>query len=189
MMEMILEAFVLALALCVDSFVVSATSAFKSKMSYRHGVLMAVVFAFFQGGFPFLGAMLGAAFRDMIASVDHWVAFGLLLAVGGKMVYDALCEVPDDRQLDVSRFGVLCLLGIATSIDAFVVGIGLGLDKGLGQIAFIVAVIAVVTFVVSMVGVALGKRNIPVPERVATLLAGLVLIGLGVYTLIEHLTA
>ena len=116
MMKMILEAFLLALALCVDSFVVSTTSAFKSKMSYRHGILMAVVFAFFQGGFPFLGAMLGAAFRDMIASVDHWVAFGLLLAVGGKMVYDALCEVPDDRQLDVSRFGVLCLLGIATSI-------------------------------------------------------------------------
>ena len=68
-------------------------------MSYRHGILMAVVFAFFQGGFPFLGAMLGAAFRDMIASVDHWVAFGMLLAVGGKMVYDALCEAGCEEQV------------------------------------------------------------------------------------------
>lgn len=183
------ESLLLALALCVDSLVVSTTSAFKSKMSYHHGLLMAVIFALFQGGFPFLGALLGVAFKDLIALVDHWVAFGLLLLVGGKMIIDALRDVPDDRQLDISKVGVLCLLGVATSIDAFVVGIGLGLDNELPQIVFIVAVIAVVTFLVSMFGVVLGKRNIPIPERIASIVAGLVLIGLGAYTLIEHLTA
>lgn len=186
---MLIETLLLALALCVDSLVVSTTSAFKSKMTYRHGVFMAVIFALFQGGFPLLGALLGVAFKDLIASVDHWVAFGLLLFVGGKMIVDALRNAPDDKQLDISKVGVLCLLGVATSIDAFVVGIGLGLDNGLPQIIFIVVTIAVVTFIVSMLGVVLGKRNIPVPERIASIVAGLVLIGLGTYTLIEHLTA
>lgn len=186
---MLIETLLLALALCVDSLVVSTTSAFKSKMTYRHGVLMAVIFALFQGGFPFLGALLGVAFKDLVASVDHWVAFGLLLFVGGKMIVDALRNAPDDKQLDISKVGVLCLLGVATSIDAFVVGIGLGLDNELPQIVFIVVTIAVVTFLVSMLGVVLGKRNIPIPERIASIVAGLVLIGLGTYTLIEHLTA
>lgn len=186
---MFIETLLLAFALCVDSLVVSTTSAFKSKMTYRHGMLMAAIFAFFQGGFPFLGALLGVAFKELIASVDHWVAFGLLLFVGGKMIVDALRDAPEDKQLDVSKVGVLCLLGIATSIDAFVVGIGLGLDRDLPQIIFVIAVIAAVTFLVSMLGVVLGKRNIPIPERIASVVAGLVLIGLGTYTLIEHLTA
>ena len=150
---------------------------------------MASIFALFQGGFPFLGALLGVAFKDLISSVDHWVAFGLLFFVGGKMIFDAVRNAPDDKQLDISKLGVLCLLGIATSIDAFVVGIGLGLDNDISHILIIVAVVALVTFLVSMFGVALGKRNIPIPERFASIVAGLVLIGLGTYTLIEHLTA
>ncbi len=182
------EILLLSLALCVDSLVVSTASSFKSGMNYRRGLLMAVVFAFFQGLFPLLGALLGSAFRDMIAAVDHWVAFGLLSVVGGKMIYDALSGVSEDRKLDVSRFGVLCLLGVATSIDAFVVGIGLGLDNDMPRVFFIVFIIGLVTFAVSMLGVFLGKRNVPVPERVAGIIAGIVLIGLGTYTLIEHLT-
>ena len=74
----LVESFLLALALCVDSLVVSTTSAFKSKMSYRRGLLMAVVFAFFQGLFPLLGALLGTAFKDVVSatigllSVCYW---------------------------------------------------------------------------------------------------------------------
>ncbi len=183
-----IQIILLALALCVDSFVVSATSAFKSKMSYRHGFLMAFVFAFFQALFPLLGALLGVAFKEIIAAVDHWVAFGLLLLVGGKMILDAVRDVPDERQLDVSRFGVLCLLGIATSIDAFVVGIGLGLDNTMPVVWLTVIVVGVVTFLVSQLGLFLGKRNIPIPDKLATVLAGLVLIGLGTFTLVEHLS-
>ena len=185
----IIKMILLALALCVDSLVVSTTSAFKSKMTYRHGVVMALVFAFFQGVFPLLGALLGVAFRDLIAAVDHWIAFGLLLAVGGKMILDAIREVPEEKQIDVSRIGVLCLLGIATSIDAFVVGIGIGLDYELAMVLATVAVIGITTFLVSMLGVFLGKRDVAVPEKTASIIAGSVLIGLGLYTLIEHLTA
>lgn len=184
----IIETILLALALCVDSLVVSATSAFKSKMTYRRGLLMAVIFALSQGGFPLLGALLGLAFKDMVASVDHWIAFCLLLFVGGKMIVDALCNKSDEEQLDLSKTWVFCIMGVATSIDAFVVGIGLGLDNTIAQVLISVLVIGVMTFVVSLGGVLLGKRNIPVPEKAASIVAGLVLIGLGTYTLIEHLT-
>lgn len=182
----VVEAFLIALALCVDSLVVSTTSSFRSKMVFRRGLLMAVVFAFFQGLFPLLGALLGAAFKDVVAAVDHWIAFGLLLAVGGKMIWDALFAKEDDKVLDVTSFGTMCVLGIATSIDAFVVGIGFGLDSTLSQTLFTVAVIGVATFIVSLAGWYLGKRNVPVPEKIAGVVAGVVLIGLGVYTLLEH---
>ena len=183
----LLESFLIALALSVDSLVVSTTSAFKSKMPYRKGLLMALVFAVFQGGFPLLGALLGGAFDDLVDEFDHWIAFGLLFLVGGKMIWDAMNGDDADKPLDVTRFGVMCLLGIATSIDAFVVGVGLGLNSTIPQILVTVLIITLVTFLLSLVGLFLGKRNIPVPEKAASIMAGVVLIGLGVYTLCEHL--
>ena len=183
----IVESLLLALALCVDSLVVSTTSAFRSKMTFRRGMLMALVFGFCQGFFPLLGALLGIAFKGPLEAVDHWVAFFLLLVVGGKMIVDVVRNKPDEEQMDLSKTGVLFLLGVATSIDAFVVGIGLGMGSGFADVMFTVSVIGLTTFVVSLLGWFLGSRRIPVPERTATVIAGLVLIGLGVYTLIEHL--
>ncbi len=79
------------------------------------------------------------------------------------------------------------LLGVATSIDAFAVGIGLGLDNPLTTVLWVVTLIGAVTFTVSLVGIYLGKRNIPIPQRTANIIAGLVLLGLGVKILLEHL--
>ena len=185
----IIEALLLALALCVDSLVVSTTTAFKSKMSWSQGLMMALVFGFCQGAFPLAGALIGDVARSFIEAVDHWVAFGLLAFVGGKMIVEAIRnkeedEVPSDRRINITTF---FLLGVATSIDAFAVGIGLGLDNPITSVLWIVAVIAAVTMIVSVVGVYLGKRNIPVPERTANIIAGVVLIGLGVKILLEHL--
>lgn len=184
-----IEILLLAFALCVDSLVVSTSCALKSRMPLRRGLLMAAIFAFFQALLPFLGALLGLVFKEVLEAIDHWIAFALLLAVGGKMIWDALRNAPQEEQLDVTRIGVLCLLGVATSIDAFVVGIGLGLDAGLGEIMLAVAVILAVTFVAALLGWLLGSRRVALPERMAGLLAGLVLVGLGTYTLVRHLTA
>ena len=183
----LVEILLLAVALCVDSLVVSTTSAFKSRMDYSRGVVMAIIFALFQGGFPMLGALLGGAFKGVAESVDHWIAFGLLLLVGGHMIWDVLGKNDKEEEMDVTKLGVMCLLGIATSIDAFVVGIGLGLNSTFWQVLLTAGVIAVVTFLAALLGVFLGRRNIPIPERVAGVIAGLVLIGLGVHTLLEHL--
>ena len=194
----IVEALLLALALCVDSLVVSTTTTFKSKMPWRQGVLMAVIFGLCQGAFPLMGALIGDVARSFIESVDHWVAFALLAFVGGKMILsnDERGVMSDEQSAAPKRSSLIThhsslstffLLGVATSIDAFAVGIGLGLDNPISTVLWVVAIIAAVTFVVSMVGVYLGKRNIPVPERTANILAGVVLIGLGVKILLEHL--
>ena len=216
----VIEALLLSLSLCVDSLVVSATTAFHSKISFRRGILMALIFGFCQGAFPLMGALIGDVARSFIESVDHWVAFGLLLFVGGKMIVDGIRnqeeevatrhkvvnvgllllvggkmildairnrEEPENRNRPVVNVGTMFLLGIATSIDAFAVGIGLGLEHAIYDVLWTVAMIGGTTLIVSLIGVHLGRRNIPVPERAATIIAGVVLIGLGTKILLEHL--
>ena len=182
-----IEALILALALCVDSLVVSATTAFREKVSYRRGLLMALIFGLCQGGFPLMGALIGDVAREFIESVDHWVAFGLLAIVGGKMVVEGIRGKEENAKQRPLTVSTMLLLGTATSIDAFAVGIGLGLDNPMLTVLWVVATIAAVTTAVSLVGVYLGKRNIPVPERAATIIAGVVLVGLGAKILTEHL--
>jgi putative Mn2+ efflux pump MntP len=184
-----LEALILALALCVDTLVVSATTAFRSKMAYKRGLLMALILGFCQFAFPLAGAVIGDVARSFIEAVDHWVAFGLLAIVGGKMVVEGFRNEEEAESTKYSNLsvGMFFLLGVATSIDGLAVGIGLGLDNALKTVLWVVAIIGVVTFLVSMVGIYLGKRNIPVPERTANIIAGMVLIGLGAKILIEHL--
>lgn len=183
------EALLLALALCVDTLVVSATTAFKSKMAYRRGLLMAVILGFCQFAFPLVGAVIGDIARAFIEAVDHWVAFGLLALIGGKMIVEGVRSEEEENESKYKSLNVATffLLGVATSIDGLAVGIGLGLDNPMSTVLWVVATIGVVTFLVSMLGIYLGKRNIPVPERTANIIAGVVLIGLGVKILLEHL--
>lgn len=180
------EAILLALALCVDSLVVATSCALKNKMSYHRGALLAITFAACQGGFPLLGALLGETFHDVIAAVDHWIAFALLSLVGVKMILDALHGDGNNDRMDVSRYWVIVTLAVATSIDAFVVGIGFGLNSTLPQVLYTCLIITIVTFFAAMTGIFLGKRNIPIPDKWAGTIAGIVLIGLGVKTLFEH---
>ena len=168
---------------------VSATTAFRSKMAYKRGLLMALILGFCQFAFPLAGAVIGDVARSFIEAVDHWVAFGLLAIVGGKMVVEGFRNEEEAESTKYSNLsvGMFFLLGVATSIDGLAVGIGLGLDNALKTVLWVVAIIGVVTFLVSMLGIYLGKRNIPVPERTANIIAGMVLIGLGAKILIEHL--
>ena len=185
------EALLLALALCVDTLVVSSATALRSKMSYRRGLLLALILGFCQFAFPLVGALIGDVARAFIEAVDHWIAFGLLAFIGGRMIWEGtkvegegdVKAVEGRRSLVYGYF----LLGVATSIDGLAVGIGLGLDNPLRDVLWIVTTIGVVTFLVACLGVYLGKRNIPVPERTANIIAGVVLIGLGAKILIEHL--
>ncbi len=184
-----IEALLLALALCVDTLVVSTTTAFHEKMRWHRGLLLAAILAFSQFAFPLLGAFIGDMARSFIEAVDHWVAFGLLAFIGGKMIVDGIKKEEEKKEFSSSRYLLLnySMLGIATSIDGLAVGIGLGLDMPMNTVLWVVAVIGVVTFLVALLGIFLGKRNIPVPERTANIIAGIVLIGLGVKILIEHL--
>jgi putative Mn2+ efflux pump MntP len=183
------EAILLALALCVDTLVVSATTAFKSKMTYRRGLLMAFILGFCQFAFPLMGAVIGDIARAFIEAVDHWVAFGLLAIIGGKMIVEGIRNEEEEGEMKYKSLnvGTYFLLGVATSIDGLAVGIGLGLDNPMSAVMWIVATIGIVTVMVSLFGIYLGKRKIPVPERTANIIAGLVLLGLGTKILLEHL--
>ncbi|MDY6371286.1 MAG: manganese efflux pump MntP family protein [Bacteroidales bacterium] len=195
------EALLLSLALCVDTLVVSTTTAFRSRPSWRQGLLMAAVFGLCQFAFPLAGALIGDVAHSFIQAVDHWIAFALLAFIGGKMIWDQVGSRKDegstsdlrhptsDLQPPASdlRLSTCFLLGIATSIDAFAVGIGLGLGHAMATVLWVVALVGVVTFLAALLGIALGRRNIPIPERTANIIAGAVLIGLGVKILVEHL--
>ena len=184
------EVFLLALALCVDTLVVSAATALHSKMNYRHGLLMALVLGFCQFAFPLVGAIVGDVARSFIEAVDHWIAFALLAFIGGKMILDGIRGAEEDNAAPATHRSLLYtyfLLGIATSIDGFAVGIGMGLDNPMSTVLWVVVLIGIVTFLVALLGIFLGKRNIPIPERTANIVAGIVLIGLGLKILIEHL--
>lgn len=134
-----------------------------------------------------MGALIGDVAREFVEAVDHWVAFGLLAIVGGKMVVEGIRGKEESTKRRPLTVSTMFMLGTATSIDAFAVGIGLGLYNPMVIVMMVVAMIAAVTVIVSLVGVYLGKRNIPVPERTANIIAGVVLIGLGVKILLEHL--
>ena len=181
------ESILIAIAVCFDSLAVSTACALQSKMKYRQGLLMAITFAIFQGAFPLFGALLGNIAESFIKAIDHWIAFSLLSLVGGKMLYDAFCPVEKKTNIDTSKVYIILTLAIATSIDAFVVGIGYGLNSTIPQIIFTTIIIAIATFLSSMLGIFIGNRNIPLNEKATSILGGLVLIGLGVKILIQHL--
>lgn len=180
------ESILLGIALCFDTLAVSATCSLKSSISLKRSLLLAIVFAVFQGGFPLLGALIGTAAEQFVSSIDHWIAFGLLAMVGGKMLYDAIRNEESEGNFDVTKFGVIVTLAVATSIDAFVVGIGFGLQSTASESLFTCLVIGVITFLAAMFGIMVGKVKLPFNDRIATAIGALVLIGLGTKTLIEH---
>jgi len=204
----IVESFLLAIALCADTLAVSTAGGLKYRMSWQRWLILALVLGGFQGLFPLMGALLGSACDQFIEAVDHWIAFALLLLIGSKMVFDALSKhknkdgnlhltSPDnDANSDKTevqdmrlKVGTMCLLGIATSIDAFAVGVGFGLDCSVVECFITCAIIALVTFLVALLGITLGKAGHNIPERWTGIIAGLVLIGIGAKILIEHLSA
>ena len=179
----------MALALCVDSWVVSTAETMHARLRWKNGLAMAAVFAMCQALFPLLGAGVGEVAGHLVQKVDHWVAFILLAWVGGKMIIDGLKSGtgPDlRRERGHRQLTVFVLLGMATSIDAFAVGIGLRLEYPMTVVVSEVAMIGLFTFMAALLGVYLGRRKLPVPEKIASVMAGVVLIGLGVKILLEN---
>lgn len=173
----------IALGLSMDSVAVSISGGICMK-PFRVGqtLKMAFVMGVFQGGMTWLGWALGSRFSSYIAEFDHWIAFVLLAFLGGKMIYESFGE---EEHIHVSFSNrILFTLGIATSIDALAVGVGMAfLQTGIWLPA---AVIALVTFLLSLAGVVCGFRFGKVKGVKMELLGGLILIGIGVKILLEH---
>jgi putative Mn2+ efflux pump MntP len=179
-----LTLFLIALGLAMDCFAVSITNGMTMK-SIRMGraLKIALFFGFFQAVMPMLGWLAGMGLSGFIKGIDHWIAFGLLCFVGVKMIYEAF-EKKENSQ-EALNTAVLLALSLATSIDALAVGLSFAF---LEASIFLPAVtIGLVTFAVSMSGIFIGNRLGHFFENKMEIAGGLILIGIGVKILLEHM--
>jgi putative Mn2+ efflux pump MntP len=182
----LLSLFLISVGLSVDSFAASVTTGICiKKLTWKHVFKIAFFMAVFQGGAPVIGWLIGKGFSRYIESYDHWVAFFLLLIIGLKMIYDSLQKDDEEKCFCPSKNFILAGMALATSIDALILGVGLGVLKIKMWIP--VLLIGVTTFVFSASGVIMGNKLGHKLNVNLLLIGGLVLIGLGSKILIEHL--
>jgi putative Mn2+ efflux pump MntP len=177
---------VIAVGLAMDAFAVSIASGVAYKqLKVNHVFRIAVFFGGFQAFMPVVGWLCGLKARELLASYDHWVAFGLLAAIGIKMIYESFKIKQVEQRSDPMSMLMLLSLSVATSIDALAVGITLSF---LGNsIATAAVVIGLVTFLLSYLGVCIGRKVGHFFENKIEVVGGLVLIGIGAKILLEHL--
>jgi putative Mn2+ efflux pump MntP len=178
----------MAFALALDAFAVSITGGVVIKeRKVRHAVRIALFFGGFQAVMPLLGWLAGAGLKGWLGGFEHWLAFGLLTFIGCKMIYEAFKLEPIERARNILAVSALLLLSIATSIDALAVGVTLSVLHE--PIMLPAIIIGVITFAVSLIGVFIGDRCGHLFESKIEVVGGLVLIGIGVRILVEHIVA
>ena len=176
--------FSLATALAMDAFAVSLSSGLVTrKEKVLRVVRMPFAFGLFQAGMLAIGWSAVAGVQEVIAAIDHWVAFALLLGVGGHMVVAAI-KGEEREERDPLNITVLIVLALATSIDAFAVGMSLSLVQV--PVLWPAAVTGVVTFALSAIAVYIGNRAGPLLGRSAEIAGGFVLVAIGVRILLDH---
>ena len=175
----------LAIGLAMDSFSVAIASSLSNPSFQIYQALkIAVFFGFFQGLMPVIGWLIGSTILGMIAQYDHWVAFGLLLVIGCRMIYEALHSEASSK-LSVNKLSVLIVMSLATSIDALAVGLSLSVLS----IPIVVPglVIGLVTIILSFLGVYLGYIVGAKLSNKVGAFGGAILIGIGVKIVLDHL--
>lgn len=169
----------------MDAFAVSVASGVTIKaMRIRQTLVIALSFGMFQGIMPIIGWMAGIGFRDYIADYDHWLAFGLLVAIGAKMIYESFQLEDDECGEFCMTGGRLLLLSIATSIDALAVGLSFSFLNV--TILTPALIISIVTFVLSYAGIMIGRKVGHLFEGKIEIAGGVVLILIGFKILLEH---
>lgn len=173
--------------LAMDAFAVSVGGGISlKKVTFKDAFIIATFFGSFQFFMPLLGWLASLSFRDFIVSFDHWIAFGLLSLIGGKMLYESFQEEEEEEKpTDFRNLYVLLTLAVATSIDALAVGVSFSVIKT--PIVLSVVTIGVITFIISFLGVFIGNKFGHLFEKQAEIIGGVVLIGIGFKILFEHL--
>ncbi|HEY5505682.1 MAG TPA: manganese efflux pump MntP family protein [Sedimentisphaerales bacterium] len=181
----LLAVIAIAVGLAMDTFAVSiVTGAAYKQLHLRHTLRMAGFFGGFQALMPVVGYLAGLTVRQYVSNYDHWIAFGILAAVGLKMIYESFKIKEERRTPNPANLAVVFALAVATSIDALAVGITLSLITS--AIALAVIIIGVVTFGLSFAGVYIGKKFGHFFEGGIEAIGGLVLIGLGIKIVLQH---
>lgn len=185
----IFELVLIGIGLAMDAFAVSICKGLSMrKMNYGHAGIISLFFGAFQAIMPLTGFMVAKTFARYVERFDHWVAFILLVLIGGKMIYDVFTEGEDAVEIheeDKLNYTELVLLAVATSIDALAVGVSFAFLHV--EIFSAIAIIGVLTFGISFGGVVIGNVFGNRYEKGAQLAGGIILILLGIKILLEHL--
>ncbi len=178
-----------ALALAMDAFAVAIVAGLTlSPMTKRHVFRLSFHFGLFQALMPLIGWTAGTAVYRYIADFDHWVAFGLLSFVGGRMILSSLHGDEEARAgRDPTSGWDLVILSVATSIDALAIGLSLAMIGS--RILFPALVIGVVAGVITVLGMVLGRKIGTLWGRRVEAAGGVVLIAIGIRILLQHITA
>ena len=185
-----IELFLIGVGLSMDAFAAAICQGlFMTRIKWGHALTVGLYFGGFQALMPFIGWMLGSQFADRIQQYDHWIAFILLVLIGGNMIREALsgdeedaAQAETDLRLDHKK---LFLMAIATSIDALAVGVTFAFLET--PILSAVSLIGVTTFCISVAGVAVGCWFGARYKKRAEITGGVILVLLGVKILLEHL--
>lgn len=175
----------IAFGLAMDAFAVSISNGLNlKKFNINFAIKLGVFFGGFQALMPILGYLASLSIRDYIAKFDYWIAFILLTLIGSKMIYEAFVidENKDKKELS---FYMLIILSIATSIDALAVGVSLTFLKV--NIMAPAVIIGIITFFMSFLGVLIGSKFGKFFENKIEILGGIILIGIGLKILLEHI--
>ena len=185
----IIELLLVSVALATDACAVAISEGIRmTRLRRRNALKVGFFFGAFQAVMPVLGYVAGMTVDQYIESVDHWIAMGILCFIGIRMILEA-CRPSDGKESPpcASNTRMLCVLSLATSIDALAVGISLAIQHE--NIIRCAAVIGSVTFIICYFGVIVGKKLGHVFRKRAEILAGVVLILIGIKILLEHLLA
>lgn len=187
----LLTTILLALGMSVDAFAAAlARGAGSLHYTWRQTVKTALIFGIVETITPLIGWLAGSMTQKFIAEYDHWLAFGLLLALGLKMIWGALHDDDDeaaaaDKNRTDTTLTLTIITAIATSIDSMVVGVGLAfLDANIWLTAL---AIGTSTTIMAAIGLRLGRLLGQKIGSRAEMAGGVVLIGIGTFILLEHL--
>ena len=184
----ILELLFISIGLAMDCFAVSfSAGATQKDLKLKNILIIAFSFGLFQGGMPVLGWLGGELVVEHICHIDHWIAFGILVFIGGKMCLDGIRPDRDDKKTDFNHPVTLLILSIATSIDALAVGFSFSILHDV-NIAFSALVIGITSFLLTIVGVYTSRKiSHFVKPQYAEIFGGLILMAIDTTILISHL--
>ncbi len=188
-MAVFIELFLIGVGLSMDAFAVSICKGLAmEKVNKKQAVVIGLYFGGFQALMPLIGWFLGIRFQKYITSIDHWIAFILLVFIGGKMILEAVRDpdVQEIREKDLPlKHKEMLMLAIATSIDALAVGITFAFLET--PIVEAIVIIGCTTFALSILGVVVGNFFGTRYKKKAEIAGGIILVLIGLKILLEHL--
>lgn len=176
----IIEIFLLALSLALDCFAISISQGIKQTATKKSIITLATLFGLFQGGMFLIGYYTGFYLLSLISSVANFVAFGLLVYIGVKMIKEGL-ETDDEEEVEVTNAKQYIVLSIATSIDALAAGVSLNSLKF--ELFSTSLAVGLVSLGMALIGGLAGKQIGEKFGKRSEIFGGLVLIALGIKTL------